>query len=138
MTACVVINGYSGHKREANDFARFLTSQNVNVLYGRTGKVSAARDVDYEFEGLKGFATEYERSISMPKMLETSNFWVLLESAFSEIWNGADANEKLKSLSEQTMRQVTGEDFEEEYLEEEPQTQEEEYVDGGMEENEEE
>ncbi len=104
MTACVVVNGYSGHKQEANDFARYLTSQNVDVLYDRTGKVSAARDVDYEFEGLKEFAAEYEQSISMPKMLETNNFWVLLESAFSEIWNGADANEKLKSLSEQTMR----------------------------------
>ena len=118
MTACVVVNGYSGHKQEANDFARYLT-----------GKVSAARDVDYEFEGLKEFAAEYEQSISMPKMLETNNFWVLLESAFSEIWNGADANEKLKSLSEQTMRQVTGEDFKEEYLEEEPAEQEEEYTD---------
>ena len=129
MTACVVVNGYSGHKQEANDFARYLTSQNVDVLYDRTGKVSAARDVDYEFEGLKEFAAEYEQSISMPKMLETNNFWVLLESAFSEIWNGADANEKLKSLSEQTMRQVTGEDFKEEYLEEEPAEQEEEYTD---------
>ena len=129
MTAFVVVNGYSGHKQEANDFARYLTSQNVDVLYDRTGKVSAARDVDYEFEGLKEFAAEYEQSISMPKMLETNNFWVLLESAFSEIWNGADANEKLKSLSEQTMRQVTGEDFKEEYLEEEPAEQEEEYTD---------
>ncbi|RAZ19416.1 sugar ABC transporter substrate-binding protein, partial [Klebsiella oxytoca] len=65
MTACVVVNGYSGHKQEANDFARYLTSQNVDVLYDRTGKVSAARDVDYEFEGLKEFAAEYEQSISM-------------------------------------------------------------------------
>ena len=55
-------------------------------------------------------------SISMPKMIETSNFWVKLEVVFSQIWNGADANEKLKELSEEMMEQVTGQAFEEEYL----------------------
>lgn len=135
MTACAVINGYSDHKKEANEFARFLTSQYVDILYDRTGKVSAAKNVDYGHEGLKEFAIEYERSISMPKMLETSNFWVLLEAAFSEIWNGADANQMLKLLSEQTMRQVTGEDYQEEYLEEEPEAPEEEYAEDEIEEN---
>lgn len=137
MTACAVINGYSEHKEEANDFARFLTAEYVDILYDRTGKVPAAKNVDYDYEGLAGFAMEYERSISMPKMLETSNFWVLLESAFSEIWNGADANQMLKELSEQTMRQVTGEDYQEEYLEEEPEIQEEEYLDEEVEGNDE-
>lgn len=135
MTACVVVNGYSDHKKEANDFARFLTSQYVDILYDRTGKVAAAKNVDYGHEGLKEFAMEYEHSISMPKMLETSNFWVLLEAAFAEIWNGADANQMLKSLSEQTMRQVTGEDYQEEYLEEEPEAPAEEYTEGEFEEN---
>lgn len=125
MTGCVVINGYSAHKQTANDFALYLTTQYNNILYDRTGKVSAAKNVDYEYEALNEFAEAYERSISMPKMLETSNFWVRLESAFSEIWNGADVNEKLKSLSEQIMRQVTGQEYEEAYIEEEAETEEE-------------
>ena len=64
-------------------------------------------------------------------MLETSNFWVQLEVSFSEIWNGADANRELKELSEQIKSQITGEAYEEEYLEVtyEEQEQEEEYVD---------
>ncbi|MDE7249818.1 MAG: extracellular solute-binding protein [Lachnospiraceae bacterium] len=129
MTGCVVINGYSGNKQVANDFALYLTTQYNNILYDRTGKVSAAKNVDYENEALNEFAGAYERSISMPKMLETSNFWVRLEAAFSEIWNGADVNEELKALSEQIMRQVTGQEYQEEYIEEEPETQEEEYSD---------
>ncbi len=126
MTSCVVVNGYSDNKEAANDFAYFLTSQYNDILFARTGKVSAARDVDYGYEALDKFAQGYEKSISMPKMIETSNFWVKLEVVFSQIWNGADANEKLKELSEEMMEQVTGAPFEEEYLDVPVETEEEE------------
>jgi bacteriocin-like protein len=46
----------------------------------------------------------------MPKMIETSNFWVKLEVVFAQVWNGADANDMLKELSEQMLKQVTGEE----------------------------
>lgn len=129
VTNCVVINGYSEHQEEANDFARFLTSEYNAILFARTGKVSAAKDVDYGYEALNEFAKEYEKSISMPKMIETSNFWVQLEVAFAQVWDGADANQKLKELSEQIMQQVTGRAFEEEYIEETTDTEEVEYLD---------
>lgn len=128
MTSCVVVNGYSEEKENANDFAYFLTAEYNDILYARTGKVSAAKDVNYGYEALDKFAQEYEQSISMPKMIETSNFWVKLEVAFSQIWNGADANDKLKELSEQIMSQVTGTAYEEEYLEEPEEPEEEEYL----------
>ena len=108
VTSCVVINGYSEHQKEANDFARFLTSEYNDILYARTGKVSSALQVDYGYEALKEFAREYERSISMPKMLETSNFWVQLEAVFAQVWNGADAESKLKELAEGMQRQISG------------------------------
>ena len=118
MTSCVVVNGYSDKKEEANDFAAFVTSQYNDILYARAGKVSAAKNAVYDYPVLSRFAQEYEKSIPMPKMLETSNFWVKLEVLFSQVWNGADANEKLKSLSEEMKTQVTGGAYEEEYLEE--------------------
>lgn len=130
MTNCVVVNGYSENKAQANDFAYFLTSQYNDILYARAGKVSAAKGMTYDYEALGCFAKEYERSISMPKMIETSGFWLRLESVFSQVWNGADANEMLKQLSEQVMSQVTGSPYEEQYIEEEiPQEEEEEYQD---------
>ena len=130
MTSCVAVNGYSEFQKEANDFAVFLTSQYNDILYARSGKVSAARNINYGYEALGEFAKEYERSISMPKMLETSNFWVLLEAAFSQVWNGADANTMLKELSEQIMQQVTGQPFEEEYIQDPvEENEEEEYLD---------
>lgn len=135
MTSCVVVNGYSANKETANDFARFLTTRYSDILYARGGKVSAAKNVEYGYEALAMFAAEYEKSISMPKMIETSNFWVQLEVLFSEVWNGADANEKLKKLSEQIMEQVTGEIYEEEYLvEPDLEPEEEEYMEEDFEE----
>ncbi|MDE6202645.1 MAG: extracellular solute-binding protein, partial [Lachnospiraceae bacterium] len=132
VTNCVVINAYSQNKEAANDFARFLTSEYNDILFARTGKVSAAENVDYGYEALKKFADEYRESIPMPKMIETSSFWIKLEVAFSQIWNGADANEKLKELSEQIMAQVTGTAYEEVYIEEPEEEAEEdtEYLDG--------
>lgn len=129
MTQCAVINGYSEHRQEANDFAYFLTCEYNDILYARTGKVSAAKNVDYGYEALYRFAEEYEKSISMPKMIETSNFWVQLEVAFSQVWNGADANLMLKELSEQIMQQVTGRPYTEEYIEEIREEEEVEYLD---------
>ncbi len=130
MTNCVVVNGYSENKEEANDFAYFLTSQYNDILYARAGKVSAAKEMSYDYETLGCFAKEYERSISMPKMIETSGFWLRLEQLFSKVWNGADANEMLKQLSEQVMSQVTGSPYEEQYIEEEiPKEEDEEYLD---------
>ena len=52
----------------------------------------------------------------MPKMIETSNFWVEMEIAFAKIWEGDDANNVLKALSEQIMGQVLGEAYTEEYI----------------------
>ena len=39
-----------------------------------------------------------------------------MEIAFTQIWNGADANDTLKKLSEQIMTQVTGKTYTEEKL----------------------
>ena len=130
MTNCVVVNGYSDRQELASDFARFLTCDYTDTLYSRTGKVAARYGVDYGNGNLQQFVSEYEISVPMPKMVETSNFWVELEIAFAQIWDGADANGRLKELSEQIMTQVTGEPYMETAIEEETEEEEEvEYLD---------
>ena len=54
---------------------------------------------------------------SMPKMLETGNFWVELEICFAKVWGGEDANTQLRHLSEQIKTQLAGEPVTEEPLE---------------------
>ncbi len=117
VTQCIAVNGYSEKKDLANDFAFYLTQDKSNNLYERTGKLPVSMGGDtYKDSNLASFMEEYEGSVPMPKMIETSNFWVELEIAFAKIWSGEDANNDLKALSEKIMGQVLGEEYTEEYI----------------------
>ena len=116
VTDCLVINGYSEHQQEANNFAKFLCSESTDTMYTMSGKLIAHGGVGYENEALKAFFEVYSRSVPMPKLMATSNFWVLLEIAFENIWDGADVNETLRTLSENVKLQINGEQVQEEIL----------------------
>ncbi len=134
VTQCIVVNGYSVHKDAANDFALYLTRNNANGLYDRTGKLPALSGVEFSNKNAEAFVEEYEKSIPNPKMIETSNYWVEMEIAFARIWDGEDANSELKSLSEKIMTQINGEDYVEEYIDvpaEEPEADDGTETEGG-------
>ena len=129
VTQCVVVNGYSEKKDMANDFAVYLTQHASDTLFERTGKLPVSNVGDtYADANREAFLQEYKSSVPMPKMIETSNFWVELEIAFARIWGGEDANSDLKALSEKIMSQVIGGEYEEEYIDV-PEEVVEEYVD---------
>ncbi len=132
VTQCVAVNGYSLKKQMANDFAVYLTMYDTDGLYQRTGKLPVSGALKtYEDPNAAAFLEEYGRSVPMPKMIETSNFWVELEIAFARIWDGADANDELRALSEQIMSQVLGTEYTEEYIDvPEPVTEEESMEEG--------
>ena len=113
VTDCVVINGYSEHVPEAADFAEFLVSGTDESIFRQTGKLPARTIPHYEDERLAVFFDVYTASVPMPKMIETSNLWMRLEIAFTQIWNGADSNQTLKEMSESMMKQVVGRHYEE-------------------------
>ena len=130
VTQCVVINGYSIKKDMANDFAVYLTEYATESLFTRTGKLPVCDSGDtYDDPNREAFLQEYMCSVPMPKMIETSNFWVELEIVFAKIWDGEDANNDLKSLSEQIMGQVIGGEYEETYIDVPVESTEEEYED---------
>lgn len=129
VTQCVVVNGYSLKKDMANDFAVYLTKYASEMLFARTGKLPVGAGGDtYEEANRKAFLQEYMSSVPMPKMIETSNFWVELEITFARIWEGEDANDGLKALSEKIMAQVVGGEYTEEYIDV-PEEETEEYID---------
>ncbi|MBR1693237.1 MAG: sugar ABC transporter substrate-binding protein [Lachnospiraceae bacterium] len=125
VTNAIVVNGYSDKKAVANDFAKYLAYDTAQELYDRTDKIAARKNVTYKNDNINAALREYENSVPLPKMLETSNFWVQLEICFTNIWNGADVNASLKELSEQIKTQVTGTEYVEEPIAEPvPETQE--------------
>ena len=111
VTNALVVNGYSTHKEAANSFVKYLSGEASSDLYAATGKLPARNQDVYENENLEAFAQNYAVSFPIPKMVETSNFWVELEICFAKVWDGADANTKLKALGEQIKTQIIGETF---------------------------
>lgn len=116
VTSTIYINGYSRLRQEANDFAAFLIRDHADELYTMSGKVTANKNVIHENSNISSFMLEYEDSVPIPKMLATSNFWVEMEIVFDRIWNGAKVTDELMHLSERLMSQVTGEPYEETYI----------------------
>lgn len=110
-TNAVLINGYTDQREEADAFAAYLTGTCAGTLYARTGKLPAAfPPEDYNMVDVTDVVMQfYRQSVSLPKILEISNFWIQLELAYTLIWDGADPNETLRLLSEQMKTQIAGE-----------------------------
>lgn len=108
VTNVVVVNGYTDYPETTNDFARFLTMEQAGTeqLYERTGYVAANLNVKTVSELEVIFKEEYANSATIPPYMVTSNFWMLLESAFNEIWEGADAAEVLQNVENRLQNQI--------------------------------
>ncbi len=98
VTNVVAINGYSQHKDIANKFAAYLVDECADSLYEKTGKVSANLHAETEIPELQIFKQEYAESIPLPKMMETGNFWMLLERLFAKVWDGNDVTAYVQEL----------------------------------------
>ena len=130
VTNTIVVNGFSDSKEDANRFASYLVGEEIASLYEKTGKLPAASAEACRDDKTAVFYQEYEESVPVPKMMETSNLWVQMEVTFAEVWNGANVSKSLQELSELIMSQITDTDYKEDYIEE-PMEEEEtvEYLD---------
>lgn len=90
VTNTVAVNGYSAHRELANKFAAYLVEECADTLYERTGKVPANLHADSDNDALRIFKMEYAESVPLPKLIETENFWLLLERLFAKVWSGED------------------------------------------------
>lgn len=116
VTSTVAVNGFSDKKELANSFAKYMTVNKAQDLYSMTGKLSACSAIEYDNEAIGAYFESYSDSIPIPKMMATSNYWLLAEIAFSNIWAGKNVNDEVKKLSEQLKGQVAGVDISEDYL----------------------
>lgn len=107
VTGSVVVNGYSEHRDLANEFAAYLVTDYAEDLYEKTGKLSAYNYAESDNGAAQMFKLAYGDSVSLPKMMETGNYWIQLEVLFSKVWNGADAATLLAELAEQISTQIS-------------------------------
>ncbi len=108
VTNAVAINSYSRHKELANEFAAYLVDECADSLYERTGKAPAKTDAGQDNGPLQIFKLEYARSIPLPKMMETGNFWLHLERLLAKVWNGEEVTVQVQELADQIRAQTGG------------------------------
>lgn len=106
VTNAVVVNGFGEQKDYANAFASYLTCEADASLYERTGKLAAVSGVSYDNPKVDMAMASYAESVSLPKIMQASNFWVQLEVAYTGIWQGEDADAKMLQLEEQMCKQI--------------------------------
>lgn len=111
VTTVAAVNGYSEKKELANDFASYISYEKGQELYRLAGKISCKRECVYENNEIYNIMNEYEKSVPLPKMIDTQDYWVRLEIAFTDIWNGADPDETLRNLSDTLASQMGEADY---------------------------
>ena len=107
VTNSIVVNNYSAYPAYANDFAHYLSYERADRLYEQTGKVSVCKDVTAGDENWERIMVQYAGSVEIPKIIEMSNYWILMEIAFANIWNGADIMSELTPVVNQMNMQVS-------------------------------
>ncbi|MBQ4531466.1 MAG: extracellular solute-binding protein [Lachnospiraceae bacterium] len=107
VTTVAVVNGYTRHEHEADKFADYLAFGYADKLYETTGKYAAKREVVTGENSYRNeIYSQYENSVSLPKLLNASNFWVNLEIAFFNIWTGEEIEPQIQTVSEQVKDQL--------------------------------
>lgn len=98
VTETIVVNGYSENMELANRFAAYLSDECADSLYEKTGHAAANSNADTSNHALQVFKLEYAKSAPLPKMMNTGNFWMLLERVFTKVWKDEDASQLLQEL----------------------------------------
>ncbi len=117
VTTVAAVNEYSDKQEAAEDFARFITVEYADNLYARSGKLCAHYLEEYPVAAMADMMKCYENSVALPKIVENSNFWILAELCYTNIWNGGDVNAELMDLSSQVKKEISGEEVNELKLE---------------------
>lgn len=107
VTETVAINSYSPRKELAEQFAAYLTTEYTTLLYEKSGRMAAYQFVNQNNQVFDVYHKQYESSISLPKMVETGNYWLQLEVLFAKVWNGGNVNQLVDEMAERIHSQLT-------------------------------
>lgn len=94
-TRAMFVSAYTDHPNEANDFAAFLMSDEMQKLrFDLTGTLPSINvKVDSPFVG--GFLKQLEYAFPMPSIPEMATYWEAMNNASKNIWDGADVKAEL-------------------------------------------
>ena len=62
--------------------------------------------VEYENPEMMVLLDQYENSVEVPKLTDLSNYWIEMEIAFANIWQGSDAQTEVETVAQEMMNQL--------------------------------
>ena len=93
------VSAYSDFPDEANDFARFLMSDEMQLLrFKLTGALPSTR-VPVGSAYLSGMMRQLEYAFPMPSIPEMNKYWNSMNNASKNIWDGADVRKELDACN---------------------------------------
>ncbi len=95
----IAVNPYSQNKEAAKMFAKALSYDHANEIYEMTDRIPS-REYETDSVVLNTMWKIYENSKCFPKLRVTSNYWLLIENAYKNIWKGEDADTIMNKLEE--------------------------------------
>ncbi len=101
LTTTAIINPYSENESVAGDFIKYIAYDNAGIIYDSCGYMPCAKVENYETGTMSTVVQAYDESISLPKLMSASDYWVYLEIALNEVWSGEDIEETMNALQEQ-------------------------------------
>ncbi len=98
-TRAMFVSAYSDFPDEANDFARFLMSDEMQLLrFKLTGALPSTR-VPVGSAYLSGMMRQLEYAFPMPSIPEMNKYWNSMNNASKNIWDGADVRKELDACN---------------------------------------
>lgn len=97
-TKVAVVNPYSENIKKSEEFAKFLTYDNAENIYGQTGYMASRQLDKYLENGLKDVMKQYKITTNLPKLMSTRDVWLQLQNMLGSVWNGSDINSELDGL----------------------------------------
>lgn len=105
----VAVNPYSDSPELAMQLAQYLSDGYAEKCYELSGKLPCKKLDVYAVEEFAHVADAYANSVQLPKIMDTTNFWVELEVAMNNIWKAEMSEEQAaEGLSDSSQAEDTG------------------------------
>lgn len=93
------VSAYTDHQAEAELFAKFLISEEIQRLrFDITGTLPAV-SIAVESPYIDGFLTQLDYAFPMPSIPQMGAYWDAMNAASANIWDGADIQKELDACN---------------------------------------
>ena len=99
-TRTMFVSAYSDHPEEAQAFAAFLMSEEMQQLRNDITGALPSIDITVDDTQLQGFIDQLNFAYPMPSIPQMAAFWESANATSINIWNGADVVSELDALQE--------------------------------------